>query len=183
MQLKQYDRYSMDFKSKWLTRSAGVMGVSLFVRVVYFFGLMNFAECGAFQVIFDMILTMGLSITFLILVAALRRNAPGLYGILGCAFLLLMMITTFPGGNVLRIILAVLGYTLAGAVLIGTFGGFIPGKMLGTLALLLPMAVRILAFDLGKLGIFAWVLEFSRLLVLVSMLCLVLSLKSIKPTK
>lgn len=180
MQLKQYERYGMDFKGKWISKCAAIMGVSLFIRVVYFFGLTNFSECGAMQIIFDMVLTMGLSVAFLVFIAALRRNAPGLYALMGCGFLLLIMISTFPSGDALRIILAILAYSGAALALVGTVGGYVPGRMLSTLTILLPVAIRFLAYDLGKLGLFTWVLEISRLLVVVSLLCFVWSLKPIK---
>ena len=182
MQLKQYERYVIDFKGKWIRKCAAIMGVSLFIRVVYFFGLMNFSECGVMQIIFDMVLCMGLSVAFLVFIAALRQNAPGLYALMGCGFILLMMITTFSSGNALRIILAILAYSGAAVVLLGTVGGYVPGKMLATLTLLLPTIIRFLAYDLGKLGLFTWVLEISRLLVVISLLCFVWTLKPIKKT-
>ena len=132
------------------------------------------------QIIFDMILTMGLSVAFLLFVAAFRQNAPGLYALMGCGFLLLMIINAFSSGDVLRIILAILAYSGAGLALLGTVGGYIPGKLLSSATLLLPALIRLLAYDLGKLGLFAWVLECSQLLILVSLLCLVWALKPVK---
>ena len=180
MQLKQYEHYVMDFKGKWINKCAAIMGVSLFIRVVYFFGLKSFSECSAMQIIFDMILTMGLSVAFLVFISALRHNAPGLYGLMGCGFLLLAMINTFSSGDILRIILAILFYSAAALALLGTVGGYVPGKLLSSATLLLPTLVRFLAYDLGKLSLFDWALEISQLLIVVSMLCLVWALKPIK---
>ncbi|MBP3478565.1 MAG: hypothetical protein J6K03_03665, partial [Oscillospiraceae bacterium] len=81
MQLKRYDRYLIDFKGKWVTRCASLLGISLFIRVVYFFGLMNVTQCTTAEVLFDMVLAMGLSIVFLVFFSAMKRNAPGLYAI------------------------------------------------------------------------------------------------------
>lgn len=180
MQLKRFDQYLIDFKGKWVTRCASLMGISLFVRVVYFFGLMNFTQCGAGQIIFDMILTMGLCIVFLVLLGAMKRNAPGLYGILGAGFLLLTMITTFGSGDVLRIVLAVLGYTAAATVLIATIGGYLPGTLLSSVLLLILLVIRVICFDLGQLGLFQWVLEISCLLILGSLFSLTRALKPMK---
>ncbi|MBE6959277.1 MAG: hypothetical protein E7448_00940 [Ruminococcaceae bacterium] len=180
MQLKQYDRYIVDFKSKWTTRCAALLGVSLFVRVVYFFGIKNLTECGAGQVIFDMVLTMGLCVGFLVMFSALRRNAPGLYALMGAGFCLLLMISTFSSGNALRIVLAIVGYLLAGTILVITVSGYLPGKLLSSVMFLLPMAVRFLAFDLGKIGLFTWVIELSWLLTLASMFCFTRGMKPYK---
>lgn len=180
MQLKQYDPYAVDFKSKWATRCGALLGVSLFVRVVYFFGIKNILECSAGQVIFDMILTMGLCVGFLVLFSAMRRNVPGLYALMGAGFCLLLMISTFSRGNVLQIILAILGYLLAGGVLVITVSGYLPGKLLSSVMFLLPLILRFLAFDLGKIGLFTWVIEFSWLLILAAMFCLTRALKPVK---
>ena len=180
MQLKRYDRYKIDFKSKWATRCAAVMGVSLFVRVVYFFGLMNITQCSAGQIIIDMVLGMGLCIVFLAFLSALRRNAPGLYAVLGTCFMVLLMITTFSSGDALRIVLAVIGYGAASVVLIGTVDGYLPGRILASLMTLIPLAVRVIFFDLGNLGLFQWVLEISWLLVLASLFCFTRALKPVK---
>ena len=180
MQLKQYDPYVIDFNSKWATRCAALLGVSLFIRVVYFFGIKNILECTAGQVIFDMVLTMGLCVGFLVLFSAMRRNAPGLYALMGAGFCLLLMFSTFSGGDALRIVLAVVGYLLAGGVLVITVSGYLPGKLLSSVMFLLPFVLRFLVFDFGKIGLFTWVIELSWLLVLASMFCLTRAMKPVK---
>ena len=180
MQLKQYEPYIVDFKSKWATRCGALLGVSLFIRVVYFFGIKNIMECTAGQVIFDMVLTMGLCVGFLVLFSAMRRNAPGMYALMGAGFCLLLMVSTFSGGNPLQIVLAVLGYLLAGGVLVFTVSGYLPGKLLSSALFLLPLVLRLMVFDLGKIGLFTWVIEFSWLLILASMFCLTRALKPYK---
>ena len=183
MQLKQYDPYVIDFKSPWATRCGALLGVSLFIRVVYFFGLRNLTECGAGTVIFDMILTMGLCVGFLVLFSAMRRNVPGIYAIMGAGFCLLLMISTFASGDALRIVLAVLGYILAGGVLVLTIGGYLPGKLLSSVLFLLTAVVRLLAFDLGKVDLFTMVIELSWLLILIAMFSLTCALKPVKKEK
>ena len=183
MKLKQYDPFVIDFKSPWASRCAALLGVSLFIRVVYFFGLMNLTECSAGAVIFDMILAMGLSVGFLVLFSAMRRNVPGIYAIMAAGFCLLLMISTFPSGNALRIILAILGYILAGGVIVMTIGGYLPGKLLSSVLFVLVAVVRLLAFDLGKISLFTWVIEWSWLLIRISLFCLTLSLRPIKENK
>ena len=180
MNLKQYDRYGMNFKDKWVDNCASVMGVSLFLRVVYFFGLTDFAACSAMQIVVDLILTIGLSVAFLVMLVGLRYNAPGLYAMMGGGLLLFLMITTFSTGDALRIIFAIPAYGLAAVALVGTVAGYLPGKLLAVCTLVLPLTVRFLAYDLGQLSLFTWVLEISRLLIIVSMLCFVTALRPLK---
>ena len=183
MKLKQYDPYVIDFKSVWANRCGTLLGVSLFARVVYFFGLMNMTECGAGAVIFDMILTMALSVGFLVLFSAMRRNVPGVYALMGAGFCLLLMISTFAGGNAWRIVLAVLGYILTGGALVVTIAGYLPGKLLSSALFVLCGVVRLLAFDLGKISLFTWVIELSWLLILAAMFCLTRALRPLKQTQ
>jgi hypothetical protein len=181
--LKQYDPYVVDFKSKWATRCGAMLGVSLFARVVYFFGIKNVMELGFGIVLFDMILAMALSVGFLVFFSAMRQNAPGLYALMGAGFALLLMISTFASGDVLRIILAILCYLITGGVLILTVSGYLPGKLLAGVMFILPAAVRFLFFDLGKVSIFTWVIEFSWLLIMAAMFCLTRALRPVKKVK
>ena len=179
MQFKRYDRYIVDMKGKWAAKSASLIGVSLFIRVVYFFGLMNFTQCSTAQILFGMVLSMGLSVGYLTLLSAIQRNVPGVYAIMGAAFFFLLMTDSFTGGA-LRIVLAILGYSLAGFILVATVAGYLPGKLLSSAVIVLRFIVRLFAFDLGNLGLFQWVLEASSLLILASMFCLTRALKPLK---
>ena len=181
MELKQFDRYIVDFKSKWAARCAMLLGVSVFTRVVYFFGLTNIVQCSVWQLVVELILTMGLCIGFMVLFGAIRWNAPGLYALLGCGFCVLLITNAAATGNALRIVLAVLGYVLAGGALVATVAGFLPGKLFTSGMFLLPILIRVLVFDLGKLGVFAWVLELSWLLILAALFCYTCALKTYKP--
>lgn len=176
MNLKIYTRYKIDFASKWLMPSALLMGLSFFLRIVFYFGLTNLSTCSVGEVLFWMVLPLLLTGGYVVFMSALKRNAPGVYGLIGAGLCLLMIVWSFPTGDVLRIVLSVLVYFAAGVVLIGTTGGYLPGRLLASTLFVLPACARFL-FYRGNLGLFDWVLELSVLSLLVSLFCLTRSLK------
>ena len=179
MKLKIYKHYMIDFRSKWLMPSALLMGLSFFLRIVYYFGLTNLSTCSFGEVIFFMILPLLICSGYVVAMSALKLNAPVIYGMLGAGLCLLMVFWSFPTGDVLRIILSILIYVAAGTVLLATTGGYLPGKLLSSVLFALPLVCRFL-FYRGGIGILDWFLEISVLSLLVSLFCLTRCLKERK---
>lgn len=178
MNLKQYTRYQMDFKSKWTSACGILMGFSFFVRLIYYFGLTNIHDVGVVDILTTMIPGTALCLAYLITLSVMRLNAPGIYGILGAIHCFLLILGNFTGGNALRIILSILWYILAGGILLMTVGGYLPGKLLAFVMFALPLVVRFFFYDLNSLGILQWVREFGILLALVGLACLPMGLKT-----
>lgn len=183
MNLKQYARYQIHFRGKWFMPCVLLMGLSFFTRIVYYFGLTNLNDCGFGELLFSMALPILVSGAYIVLLSALKWNAPGIYGILGAILCVLLVIWSFSSGNALRIVLSLLVYLAAGGILIATVGGFLPGRLLSSALFLVPLVCRFFFCDLGKLGIFEWVLELSVLFMLASLFALTRSLKEPKHKK
>lgn len=179
MKLKQYTRFGMDFNSKWTSACSGLMGLAFFLRVVYYFALRSFRDVGFFEIITSMILGIALCAAFVVYITCLRRNAPGLYGVMGAAHCLTILILCFTTGDWVRIILAVIWYASAATVLLATVSGYLPGRLLAALMFAIPAVVRLLFYDLGHLGLIGWVLELSVLSVLAGLGCLAMGLRPI----
>ena len=180
MNFKQYTRYQIDFRGKWVMPSALLMGLSFFFRIVYYFGLTNFAACGFGEIVFCMALPILVCGIYIVMLSALKWNAPGVYGILGAILCLLLLIWSFSTGDVLRIVLSVIVYLSAGVVLIATVGGYLPGRLLSSALFFVPLVCRFFFYDLGILGIFDYFLEASVLFMLASLFALTRSLKEAK---
>lgn len=180
MNWKQYARYQMDFKGKWANTSAVLMGLSFFLRVVYYFGLTNLSACGVGEILFHMALPLLLCGVYIALLSGAKLNAPGIYGMIGAALCVLMVLWGFSTGSVVRVILGLICYLFAGAVLVATAGGYLPGMLLASALFAVPVFVRFFFFDLGKIGIFDWFLEASVLIHLASLFCLTRSLKPVR---
>ncbi len=172
MKLKQYVRYEMDYRGNWSAASAVFMGLSFFLRVLYYFGFINLKDIGAGEVIFSLILPLLLCGTFLVFFSLLKWNAPGLFAIAGVVFCLLLMGWNFSSGNVLRILLSIFLYVFAAVILFATALGYLPGKLPSTAVFGVIFGCRILLFSFSASGIASLSLEFSALFLLLSLLAL-----------
>ncbi len=183
MKLKQYVRYEMNMQSKWAGVCTGCMGLSFFLRVLYFFGLVNLSDVGAGVIFLDLILPLLFCAGYLIVFSVMKLNAPGIYAIAGSIFCLLLMLWNFSGGDVLRSILSVVLYILAAVVLLATAGGYLPGKLPSTLIFSVLLIARLLMYSLNQTGLGEYILEFSAVCILVSMTVLTRCFKPRTRTK
>lgn len=177
MKLKQYCRYKMDFSGKWSGVCAGFMGLSFFLRIFYYFGMINLQDHDSGGLFIQLILPLVLCGAFMILFSAVKWNAPGVYAIIGCVFCLMLMIWNFSSGDVLRILLSVLGYVAVGVLLVGTAGGYLPTTLPAAVLIALMLIIRIFAYSIDCSGIGEYVMEFSEVGILVSLLGCVKSMK------
>jgi len=51
MRLKQYERYQIDFCGKWVTAAGGFMGLSVFLRIVQYFGVHMITDFGVGDIV------------------------------------------------------------------------------------------------------------------------------------
>ena len=179
MKLKQYIRYQMNFRGPWLMPAKVLMGLSFFLRIVYYFGLTTFADHSFGEVLFFMILPLLICGAFIVVMSSLKLNAPPIYGVIGAAMCLLLLIWSFFCGDALRIVLSILLYLSAGAVLVLTSMGYLPGKLLSSVLFALPLVCRILFYRQG-IAVFDWCLEASVLTMLASLFCLTRCFKPLK---
>lgn len=179
MKLKQYIRYQMNFRGRWLMPSKLLMGLSFFLRIVYYFGLTSFADHSFGEVLFWMVLPLLTCGAYIVVMSSLKLSNPGIYGILGAAMCLLLIIWSFSTGDALRIVLSILCYLIAGVVLLATSMGYLPGKLLSSVMFAVLLACRVLFYRSG-LGLFDWFLEVSVLTMLASIFCLTRCFKQLK---
>lgn len=177
MKLKQYVQFDVDLKGRWLEAAAAMMGVSVFMRLLYYFAVTNLRDTGAVELIFSMAFGLLIAASFIVCAVCLRLNAPGLYGIIGAAACLAHIILGFSSGDVLRIILTVLWYLFAAVVLLATTGGYLPGRLLAAIVFGIGLLVRVLFYDFGTLGLVDWVREIPILCVIAAFGCLAMGLK------
>ena len=121
-------RYRMDPKGKAAENAAGLMGIGMFLRIVYFFALTRLESAGAFLLIFGLILPLIAEVAFIVMIKGLRLNNPWLYAIVGAFLCLVLLVLGFQYGNVLRLVLAILLYLAGGGALVAMVMGFLPNK-------------------------------------------------------
>ena len=178
MRLKQYTNYHVNFNSKCTAACGALMGLSFFLRIVYYFGLMSLRDVGFFELLtsafFGIILCGGVVVCLI----CMRMDAPGLYGLAGAAQCLFLIILSFTTGSAGRIILALVWYSLTAVILLVTVGGYLPGRLLAGLMFFVSAFIRFFFFDVGRIGVLQWFRELAVLSVLIGMGCFVMGLKS-----
>ena len=180
MKLKQYTRYQIDFGGKWILPGAIFMGLSFFLRVVYYFGLTNIFSYDAGTIILQIILPLLLCAGYIVLLRAVKLNAPGVFAILGAAFCMMILIWNFSTGDILRILLSVVFYLFSGLVLLATAGGYLPGRLLSSGLFLALLVFRYLLYAPSFRQIGPFILELSVLCILASLFCLTRCMKEVK---
>ena len=116
---------------------------------------------------------------YIVVMSSMKLNAPPVYGVIGAVMCLLLLIWSFSCGDALRTVLSVLIYLVAGAVLVLTSLGFLPGKLLSSVLFAVPLACRLLFYRNG-IALFDWCLEISVLTMLASLFCLTRCFKPLK---
>ena len=177
MQLKQYVRYEMFFSGKWANVCMGSIGISFFLRVLYYFGIVNLMDIGGGEIFFNLILPLFVFGVYIALFRVVKWNAPGIYAIVGCVICLMLMIWNFSSGDFLRIFLSVLFYIAASVLLLGTAGGYLPSKAIVSIVIGLILFFRVLLYWKGQDGIPAYITEVSSVFMLISLLALTFCFK------
>lgn len=178
MNLKQYCHYQFDFKCRWGQACPILMGLSFFATMLYYFAIVTLRALPATMVIGAVLYGVLMAGAFIVCMACLKLNAPGLYAIFGAAQCLGMILVSFSSGSAVKIIFAIIWYLFAGLVILATAGGYLPGRLLCSIVFFVPVFVRVLFYDLGKLGLFQWVGELSVLLMLCGLGCFAMALTS-----
>ncbi len=173
--MKRYHRYQMDFSSRWLRFFSGCMALSFFARTVYYFGLTNMADCNVLEILFSMLLPAAASAACLVMLEFQKKNAPGMYGLLGTALCLGLLIGCVLSGSGLRILLGLVWYLTAALVLLACVGGFLPGKLPVLVIFSAATVFRLLFFP--PQGLAPWVLELSQLSAMAALAALPYGLK------
>ncbi len=180
MLLKKNRWIRIDYEGKWARNGLLLMAASLFLMVVYYFGLVNMGDLGFLQIIFSVILPLLLTIVYLVFLHFLKWNAPIIYGLAGAAFCVLLAVNSLFYGDFLRVVLSAVGYTIAAGVLVLHVSGSLRNTSLCIAVFVIPAMVRVIVFDLGRIDLAEIFREGSVLCLLGALACIPLMLKYTK---
>lgn len=180
--MKRYHQYKMDFSGKWLGYSGLCMGLSVFLTALYYFGLCNMKDVSLGELLVCLWLPLIFGICYIALLRVVRLNAPGLYGILGAVFSVIFILAGFAGG-VGKAIISIPIFAVCALVLLVVVGGFFPAKMPAALVYGIGIVLRVILFDLGRLGLKEWIPEAAVLCGMAAFMFLPLGLKSVNRRK
>lgn len=173
--MKQYHRYQMDFNCKAIWFSGICMGLPVFLLAFYYLYLQEIGLVPVGTQILYLWAPILLSFVYLVLMRVFRWNSAGAFAMLGAVVCLLLMIQLFPSGNVLRIILGVLGYLAGGGLLVLCALGVLPGRMIVSLVFLVILVLRFLLFRTAN-G-WGWLPEIAQLCTITGLMFLPVAYK------
>ena len=146
MNLTKSARCHIRMQSRWASLSAVCMGISVFVRTVYYFGLVNLRDLSGFEVAMDVVFPMVIAAGYLVMIKALQLNSPtlfgGLIGLYAVNYLLLMNATT--AGVIVGALLVV-----TAALFMVTGIGFVPSRIPVAAAAAVLVLFRFCVVDLN----------------------------------
>lgn len=73
-------------RGKWGNLAAAWMGLSFFLRMVYYFGLMNFNDLGGFEIGFRVAVPLLISVAFILMLKIKLFGTPLIAGIVACVY-------------------------------------------------------------------------------------------------
>ncbi len=178
--MKRGIRYRMNFSGKWMLWSTVFMALSFFASMVYSFGISNLAAVGFGRAVFMMLLPAFISAVYVFLLHFRKRNAPGLYGILGAAICACLLFSAFLSGSVIRIILSILWYPVCGAAILACMGGYVAPSNAIVAIFGVTIGVRFLFFPVSVFQTGEWIREVAVLSSLASVMLLPRCLTAVK---
>ena len=142
-------------RSEWCHRAAAWMGLSFFLRMVYYFGFMNLNDISGFEIAFSVILPLTVSVAFILMLKFPRFSHPMAAAVLVLVFAVNYFFTEQMnfGGIFTGILLLSLGGMALAAVI-----GFIPQRRWILWAAMGVLLLRFLLVDL-----FGYILPLSEL--------------------
>lgn len=145
MNLNKSARCHIRMQSSWASASAVCMGISVFLRTVYYFGLINLRDLNGFEIAMDVIFPMAIAAGYLVMIKALQLNSPtlfgGLIGLYAVNYLMLMNATT--AGVIVGVLLVI-----TAALFIATGMGYVPNRIPVVAASMVLVLFRLVVVDL-----------------------------------
>lgn len=173
-------RQKMDFASKYLHLSSIVMGLSIFLRCVFFTGLNELSAFDGKSLFVWLYLPLAVCGIYIVMTAIVQVNIPVVYCSLGVLICLVSMLWSFSTGNLLRILLSILCYGGTAALLVCIFFGLLRDYRLVATFLGVCMILRVLLFEKMASELPNLVFDLSNLLVPVAIVFLPLTIERIK---
>lgn len=146
MGLNKRARCYIRMDSRWASASSVCMGISVFIRAVFYFGLTNLRDLSGFEVAMDVILPMVVAAAYLIVLKGLLLNSPLLFGGMIAILGVNDLFTNSSGGagvfgGVLMLVFA--------ALFLSTGLGYLPNRIGVVCGAAVLVSYRVFAMDMN----------------------------------
>ncbi len=152
MNWKQSVRCQMQMDSHWIQTSVVFMGLCVFLKAVYYLGLINIKDLTSFQLTTQLILPVTVASVYLILIKGLNMNSPILLGVLSSLYAVDYLLAMDKGETVSAILMAV-----NAALFLATIFGYLPDTTPVVIASVISVLYRVVVVD-----VFGYILPFSE---------------------
>lgn len=146
MNLTKFARCHIRMQSRWASASAVCMGISVFLRTVYYFGLVNLRDLNGFEIAMNVVFPMVIAAGYLVMIKAFQLNSPtlfgGLIGLYAVNYLMLMNATT--AGVTVGVLLVITALLFA-----ATGMGYIPNRIPVVAAAAVLVLFRLVVVDVN----------------------------------
>ncbi len=168
-------------QGRWGNAAAAFMGLSFFLRMVYYFGLRNLRDIGVFEVIFAVVLPLVISVAFILALKLPKLNQSRYLGILAAAAAVNYLFIATPSFAGILCDVLVLGL---GVLVLGACEGFVPQRKWLLWADQGTLVFRVLFVDLfgfilplGELNLLGYIPQCSNLFTVVALCMLTHALR------
>lgn len=144
--------FKLNPNGKWATLSGVLLGIAFFVQAADHLLLHELREVSIWRLLVMMALPMLLEGAWCMSLRAFRIDRAEVYGILGAAFCLILLLQSFFWHGIFQIVLFIILLLAAGAAMVLITWGFFAHRALGALIFLLLSALRVLLVLLHRLG-------------------------------
>ena len=146
MSIKKSARCHIRMDSRWVAASAACMGISVFIRTVYYFGLINLRDLDRYALAVEVIAPMIIAAGYLFIIKGFQFNSPvlvgGLMGVYAVNYLLVR-------GNSTMAIVAGALLVVTGILYVVTGLGYLPSQIPVIVAALILLLFRLFAVDVN----------------------------------
>ena len=168
-------RCETDPLSRGASAAAFFMGISLFLRVLYYFAFCDLSQISKGCTFTHIILPLTALVVFIVLLKGIRLKNAMVYGVVGAVTCISIMIMNFGSHNGFRVILSVLWYLLAAVVLVAEAYGIISNPYINPAAFGLALVLRLLLYPWRSVIVsrdfIGTIPELSVVCMLLGMLC------------
>ena len=180
---KMMRRYRVYPGEETMINLSCVLGVALFVRIVYFFGFTRLEEAGFFAIAVGLVLPLLLETAFIVLLRGVRYHKSDVYLCLSTAMCLVLFLLCFRYVGILRAILGFVSYLACIAAIFAMLSNMLSEKIVKWIFFGVALG-RLLIFNLFQnvlgLHLITFMFETAGILDIVAMGMLVGSLKKKK---
>lgn len=138
--------YTLRKQSVWVTASGALMGVPFLIQAVYYFLVRSIVDVSLPELLTYMIVPMAVEFLWCLMLHVFSKKTTLGLGLTGCLIFLVLIGHSLMYGDLLRTIFATIGYLIALQLVLLILSGRFPYRLFATVALLVILLVRVMAY-------------------------------------